>query len=83
MELVTWTPGSRLCGKMADGGSVTARRCDSGPTPVSMGNISALTELEDLERVYQQLCVQEVGIYGSKHEGVSKLNFREATEPNC
>uniref|UniRef100_H3CV90 Conserved oligomeric Golgi complex subunit 4 n=1 Tax=Tetraodon nigroviridis TaxID=99883 RepID=H3CV90_TETNG len=38
----------------------TARRCDSGPSSsVSMGNISALTELEDLERVYQQLCLQE------------------------
>ncbi|CAF99558.1 unnamed protein product [Tetraodon nigroviridis] len=45
---------------MADGASVTARRCDSGPSSsVSMGNISALTELEDLERVYQQLCLQE------------------------
>lgn len=61
---------------MADGGSVTAKRCDSGPTsPVSMGNISALTELEDLERVYQQLCVQEVRIYDSKQHVCLRLNM--------
>lgn len=53
-----------------------------------MESISALTELEDLERVYQQLCVQEVRVYDSKTarlselEHVTKLNFREATDPN-
>ena len=55
-----------MCRKMADGGSGTVKRCDSGPSSsVIMGNISDLTELEDLERVYQQLCVQEVGFYDS------------------
>ncbi|XP_041641589.1 conserved oligomeric Golgi complex subunit 4 [Cheilinus undulatus] len=45
---------------MADSGSVTARRCDSGSlSAVSMETISGLTELEDLERVYQQLCEEE------------------------
>uniref|UniRef100_A0A3Q1EXC0 Conserved oligomeric Golgi complex subunit 4 n=1 Tax=Acanthochromis polyacanthus TaxID=80966 RepID=A0A3Q1EXC0_9TELE len=45
---------------MADSGSVAARRCDSGSlSSVSMETISALTELEDLERVYQQLCAEE------------------------
>lgn len=51
-----------LCRKMADSGSVAAKRCDSGPvSSISMESISALTELEDLEKVYQQLCEQEVG----------------------
>lgn len=46
---------------MADSGSVAVKRCDSGPvSSVSMETISALTELEDLEKVYQQLCLQEV-----------------------
>ncbi|XP_045888848.1 conserved oligomeric Golgi complex subunit 4 isoform X1 [Micropterus dolomieu] len=45
---------------MADSGAVAAKRCDSGSvSSVSMETISALTELEDLERVYQQLCVEE------------------------
>ncbi|TMS13312.1 Conserved oligomeric Golgi complex subunit 4 [Larimichthys crocea] len=45
---------------MADSGPLAARRCDSGSvSSVSMETISGLTELEDLERVYQQLCVQE------------------------
>uniref|UniRef100_A0A8D2ZEV5 Conserved oligomeric Golgi complex subunit 4 n=1 Tax=Scophthalmus maximus TaxID=52904 RepID=A0A8D2ZEV5_SCOMX len=45
---------------MADSGAVAARRCDSGSvSSVSMDTISALTELEDLERVYQQLCAEE------------------------
>ncbi|XP_071381309.1 conserved oligomeric Golgi complex subunit 4 isoform X1 [Centroberyx affinis] len=42
--------------------SLAAKRCDStGVTlsSVSMETISALTELEDLERVYQQLCAGE------------------------
>nr|XP_046241876.1 conserved oligomeric Golgi complex subunit 4 isoform X2 [Scatophagus argus] len=43
---------------MADGVPVAAKRCDSGSS-VSMETISALTELEDLESVYHQLCVQE------------------------
>ncbi|KAM3625328.1 uncharacterized protein V6R79_010323 [Siganus canaliculatus] len=45
---------------MADSGAVAAKRCDSGSlSSVSMETISSLTELEDLEKVYQQLCVQE------------------------
>ncbi|KAG7278833.1 hypothetical protein CRUP_010396 [Coryphaenoides rupestris] len=47
---------------MADsGGPVSAKRCDSSfkPSSVSMDTITALTELEDLERVYQQLCTEE------------------------
>ncbi|XP_071344563.1 conserved oligomeric Golgi complex subunit 4 isoform X1 [Trachinotus anak] len=45
---------------MADSGAVAARRCDSGSvSSVSMEAISGLTELEDLERVYQQLCAEE------------------------
>lgn len=62
-RVVTWAPGSRPRRKMADSASLTAKRCDSGPTSsVSMETISSLTELEDLERVYQQLCVQEVRV---------------------
>ncbi len=46
---------------MADSGAVAAKRCDSGSlSSVSMETISGLTELEDLERVYQQLCAEEV-----------------------
>lgn len=58
------SPGSfLLCRKMADSGAAAAKRCDSGLMPsVNMETISALTELEDLERVYQQLCLQEVRI---------------------
>ncbi|XP_028258526.1 conserved oligomeric Golgi complex subunit 4 [Parambassis ranga] len=45
---------------MADSGPVAAKRCDSGSlSSVSMETISALTELEDLEKVYQQLCTEE------------------------
>uniref|UniRef100_A0A3Q3MTN4 Conserved oligomeric Golgi complex subunit 4 n=1 Tax=Mastacembelus armatus TaxID=205130 RepID=A0A3Q3MTN4_9TELE len=45
---------------MADSGHLAAKRCDSGSvSSVSMETISALTELEDLERVYQQLCEEE------------------------
>ncbi|XP_008303929.1 conserved oligomeric Golgi complex subunit 4 [Stegastes partitus] len=48
---------------MADSGSVAAKRCDSGSlSSVSMETISALTELEDLERVYQQLCAEETEV---------------------
>ncbi|XP_077568793.1 conserved oligomeric Golgi complex subunit 4 [Stigmatopora nigra] len=48
---------------MADSGSVPAKRCDSGNlSSVSMDTISALTELDDLERVYQQLCVEEKAV---------------------
>lgn len=46
---------------MADSGPVAAKRCDSSSfSSVSMDTISALTELEDLEKVYQQLCAEEV-----------------------
>ncbi|XP_053179097.1 conserved oligomeric Golgi complex subunit 4 [Scomber japonicus] len=46
---------------MADSsGAIAAKRCDSGTmSSVSMDTISALTELDDLERVYQQLCTEE------------------------
>ncbi|KAM9410263.1 conserved oligomeric Golgi complex subunit 4 [Pholidichthys leucotaenia] len=45
---------------MADSGHIASKRCDSGSSfPVSMEAISALTELDDLERVYQQLCEEE------------------------
>ncbi|KAI3377858.1 hypothetical protein L3Q82_009006 [Scortum barcoo] len=45
---------------MADSGPPAAKRCDSGSLSlVSMETISGLTELEDLERVYQQLCEEE------------------------
>ncbi|KAI4830025.1 hypothetical protein KUCAC02_001679 [Chaenocephalus aceratus] len=45
---------------MADSGFLAARRSDSGSlSSVSMETISALTELEDLERVYRQLCTEE------------------------
>ncbi|XP_061820118.1 conserved oligomeric Golgi complex subunit 4 isoform X1 [Nerophis lumbriciformis] len=48
---------------MADSGSLAPRRCGSGNLPsVSMDSISALTELEDLEKVYQQLCVEEEAV---------------------
>lgn len=48
---------------MADSGTIAEKRCDSGSlSSVSMDTISALTELEDLERVYRQLCSEEVGI---------------------
>uniref|UniRef100_A0A3Q3GFY1 Conserved oligomeric Golgi complex subunit 4 n=1 Tax=Labrus bergylta TaxID=56723 RepID=A0A3Q3GFY1_9LABR len=45
---------------MADSGPVVAKRCDSGSVAsVSMETISSLTELEDLEKVYEQLCAEE------------------------
>ncbi|XP_061521459.1 conserved oligomeric Golgi complex subunit 4 isoform X1 [Phycodurus eques] len=48
---------------MADSVSVPAKRCDSGNlSSVSMDTISTLTELDDLERVYQQLCVEEKAV---------------------
>ena len=48
--------------KMADSsGPISAKRCDSlNASSVSMDTITSLTELEDLERVYQQLCTEEV-----------------------
>lgn len=47
--------------KMADSGDLAAKRNDSGSSSsVSMESISTLTELEDLESVYQQLCAEEV-----------------------
>lgn len=46
---------------MADSKHLAAKRNDSGPSSsVSMETISTLTELEDLESVYQQLCAEEV-----------------------
>lgn len=55
-----------LCWKMADSSGpsgLAVKRCDSGSlSSVSMDTISALTELEDLERVYRQLCKEEVSI---------------------
>ncbi|XP_051920152.1 conserved oligomeric Golgi complex subunit 4 [Hippocampus zosterae] len=46
---------------MAD--TLSTNRCDSGNlSSVSMDTISALTELDDLERVYQQLCVEEKAV---------------------
>lgn len=48
---------------MADSGSVVAKTCDSGTvSSISMDTISALTELEDLEKVYQQLCLEEKAV---------------------
>ncbi|KAM4630234.1 conserved oligomeric Golgi complex subunit 4 isoform 1-T1 [Polymixia lowei] len=45
---------------MADSGPIAAKRCDSASvSSVSMETISALTDLEDLERLYQQLCAEE------------------------
>ncbi|CAB1451929.1 unnamed protein product [Pleuronectes platessa] len=48
---------------MADSGTLAARRSDSGPvSSISMDTICGLTELEDLEGVYQQLCVEETEV---------------------
>ncbi|XP_061670125.1 conserved oligomeric Golgi complex subunit 4 [Syngnathoides biaculeatus] len=48
---------------MADSVSVPGKRCDSGSlSSISMDTISTLTELDDLERVYQQLCVEEKAV---------------------
>ncbi|XP_010878316.1 conserved oligomeric Golgi complex subunit 4 isoform X2 [Esox lucius] len=45
---------------MAENSPIAVKRCDSAcVSAVSMEAISALTELEDLERVYQQLCTEE------------------------
>ncbi|CAB1339385.1 unnamed protein product [Coregonus sp. 'balchen'] len=45
---------------MAESSHIAAKRCDSAcVSAVSMEAISALTELDDLERVYQQLCTEE------------------------
>ncbi|XP_062327709.1 conserved oligomeric Golgi complex subunit 4 [Osmerus eperlanus] len=45
---------------MAENSPIALKRCDSAcVSTVNMDAISALTELEDLERVYQQLCAQE------------------------
>ncbi|KAM6942775.1 conserved oligomeric Golgi complex subunit 4 [Xenentodon cancila] len=69
---------------MADGGPPAAKRCDSGSlSSVSMETISSLTELEDLESVYRQLCSEEkeveaeldrlVGQEGSIHKKMLAL----------
>ncbi|XP_049575065.1 conserved oligomeric Golgi complex subunit 4 [Syngnathus scovelli] len=48
---------------MDDSVSVPTKRCDSGNlSSVSMDTISTLTELDDLERVYHQLCVEEKAV---------------------
>uniref|UniRef100_A0A8C7VSU3 Conserved oligomeric Golgi complex subunit 4 n=1 Tax=Oncorhynchus mykiss TaxID=8022 RepID=A0A8C7VSU3_ONCMY len=54
-----------LCeAKMAESSPIVVKRCDSAcVSAVSMEAISALTELDDLERVYQQLCTEEVRIH--------------------
>lgn len=58
---------------MADSYPVAVKKCDSGAvSSVSMDIISTLTELEDLERVYQQLCAEEVCIKRHKRQ-VSRL----------
>ncbi|XP_070985575.1 conserved oligomeric Golgi complex subunit 4-like isoform X2 [Oncorhynchus clarkii lewisi] len=45
---------------MAESSPIVVKRCDSAcVSAVSMEAISALTELDDLERVYQQLCTEE------------------------
>ncbi|KAM8876121.1 conserved oligomeric Golgi complex subunit 4 [Synchiropus picturatus] len=46
---------------MAESGHISTRRSDSAlsVSTVSMETISSLTELDDLEKVYQQLCVEE------------------------
>ncbi|KAK2854079.1 hypothetical protein Q5P01_006740 [Channa striata] len=50
---------------MADSGATAVKRCDSGSvSSVSMVTISAMTELEDLERVYQQLCAEGKEVEG-------------------
>ncbi|XP_070690041.1 conserved oligomeric Golgi complex subunit 4 [Pempheris klunzingeri] len=75
---------------MADSGAVALRRCDSSSvSSVSMETISGLTELEDLERVYQQLCEEEkdveaeldrlVGQEGTIH---SKMQALQRMGPN-
>ncbi|XP_038164534.1 conserved oligomeric Golgi complex subunit 4 [Cyprinodon tularosa] len=47
-------------GALMSVGALAAQRTDSGAlSSVSMETISGLTELEDLERVYQQLCTEE------------------------
>lgn len=86
--LVTLAP--ECCLKMADSGPLAARRCDSGSvSSVSMETISGLTELEDLERVYQQLCVQEVRanhrerhfVWRGRSVSSSDVNFLDAANP--
>uniref|UniRef100_A0A3P8T2X7 Conserved oligomeric Golgi complex subunit 4 n=1 Tax=Amphiprion percula TaxID=161767 RepID=A0A3P8T2X7_AMPPE len=68
---------------MADGGSVAARRCDSGSlSSVSMETISGLMELEDLERVYQQLCAEEVRTGGLSARSVLQNGFFLLYRPN-
>uniref|UniRef100_A0A3B3CY48 Component of oligomeric golgi complex 4 n=1 Tax=Oryzias melastigma TaxID=30732 RepID=A0A3B3CY48_ORYME len=48
---------------MADISPLAAKRCNSSSLcSVSMDTISSLTELEDLEKVYQQLCEEEKGV---------------------
>ncbi|XP_072236586.1 conserved oligomeric Golgi complex subunit 4 [Leuresthes tenuis] len=61
---------------MADSGALAAKRCDSGSLfSGSMEAISALTELEDLEKVYQQLCAEEKEVEGE----LDRLVGQEAT----
>nr|XP_057944849.1 conserved oligomeric Golgi complex subunit 4 [Doryrhamphus excisus] len=58
---------------MANSGSVAMKRCDSSHlSSVSMDTISTLTELEDLERVYQQLCVEEKTVEAELDQLVSQ-----------
>ncbi len=59
--------GRRLCGcgaVMDEVGSPARRRCGpAGLSAVQSDTIEGLTELEDLERVYAQLCAEEVNVY--------------------
>jgi hypothetical protein len=58
---------------MADtSGLLSVRKIDSlSESSVSMETITSLTELEDLERVYQQLCTEEVSAEQEPGEGSS------------
>lgn len=53
---------------MDEVGSPARRRCGpAGLSAVQSDTIEGLTELEDLERVYAQLCAEEVNMYMWRH----------------
>uniref|UniRef100_A0A674F203 Conserved oligomeric Golgi complex subunit 4 n=1 Tax=Salmo trutta TaxID=8032 RepID=A0A674F203_SALTR len=61
---------------MAESSPIVVKGCDSAcVSAVSMEAISALTELDVLERVYQQLCTEKVRIHPAG-------SCRDATMPN-
>ncbi|CDQ78993.1 unnamed protein product [Oncorhynchus mykiss] len=70
---------------MAESSPIVVKRCDSAcVSAVSMEAISALTELDDLERVYQQLCTEEKKVeteleklVGQQGNIDTKMYFRE------